>query len=98
MMQNPIYIYKMPEKNKSKIVESGIVHLPWVIVTPPYIYLNDKKIWTKNKWKRFLYWIWNITKFKFILKGYQKPSKTKKTKEIPEPFCIYYKKIKIDGR
>ena len=63
-------------KLESKEVEPGIVHAPCVVVTTPYMVVSDKdgtrKVWTKNKWKIFLYYAYQITRIKWFIKQYNK--------------------------
>jgi len=49
-------------------VKGKVIHTPWIVVETPYMILSDKngtrKIWTNNKKKIILYYLWRITRTK----------------------------------
>jgi len=61
-------------KLESKQIEGKIIHVPWIIVETPYMIFSDKngtrKIWTKNKKKTILYYLYKITKIKWFIRKY----------------------------
>jgi hypothetical protein len=61
-------------KLETKDVKGGIIHVPWIIVETPYMIFSDKngtrKIWTKNKKKIILYYLYRITGIKWFIKKY----------------------------
>ena len=61
-------------KLESKQIEGKIIHVPWIIVETPYMIFSDKngtrKIWTKNKKKIILYYLYKITKIKWFIRKY----------------------------
>jgi hypothetical protein len=68
---------KIPEINlkmETKEVKSGIVYAPYIITETPYMILSDKngtrKIWTKNKTKIALWFLWRITGIKWFIRKY----------------------------
>ena len=67
----------IPEINlklETKEIKSGVVSLPYIIITPPYMILSDKKgtrkIWIKNKYKIALWFLYITTKIKWFIKKY----------------------------
>ena len=61
-------------KMKTKEVKSGIVYTPYILVETPYMIFSDKdgtrKIWTNDKIKILLYYIYRITNIKWFIKKY----------------------------
>jgi len=61
-------------KLESKQIEGKIIHVPWIIVETPYLIFSDKngtrKIWTKNKKKIVLWFLYKITRIKWFIKKY----------------------------
>ena len=61
-------------KLESKQIEGKIIHMPWIIVETPYMIFSDKngtrKIWTKNKKKIVLWFLYKITRIKWFIKKY----------------------------
>jgi hypothetical protein len=61
-------------KMETKEVKGGIIHVPWIIVDTPYIIYSDRngtrKIWTKNKKKIALWFLYKITRIKWLIKKY----------------------------
>jgi|688.fasta_scaffold567273_2 hypothetical protein len=61
-------------KLESKQIEGKIIHVPWIIVETPYMIFSDKngtrKIWTKNKKKIVLWFLYKITRIKWFIKKY----------------------------
>lgn len=57
-------------------VESGFVYCPYILINTPYIILCDKdgvrKVWTKNKLKIILYYLFEITHIKWFILKYNK--------------------------
>jgi hypothetical protein len=75
---------KIPELNlkvETKTVEAktGIIRAPYVLVTTPYMILSDKngtrRVWTINKNKIILYYLYRITKIKWFIKKYNEQSR-----------------------
>jgi hypothetical protein len=71
----------IPEINikiESKEIKGGIVSVPYIMFETPYMILTDKygtrKIWTKDKLKIVLYYLYKITRIKWFIKKYnQRP-------------------------
>jgi uncharacterized membrane protein len=68
---------KIPTLNvklEERIVESKAVYTPWIFIETPYMIFSDKngtrKIWTKNKKKIVLYYLYQITGIKWFIKKY----------------------------
>ena len=63
-------------ETKEVKVDVGYVKTNWTIVETPYMILCDKngvsKIWTNNKKKIILYYLWRITKIEWFVKKYNK--------------------------
>jgi hypothetical protein len=63
-------------KIKSVEVKGGVVYTPWIIIEPPYMIFSDndgkRKIWTKNKWKIVLYYLYKVTRVKWFIHKYNK--------------------------
>jgi hypothetical protein len=59
---------------ETKEVKGGIVYTPWMVIETPYIIYSDKngtrKIWTKNKKKIVLWFLYKITRIKWFIKKY----------------------------
>jgi hypothetical protein len=66
-------------KLETKEVKSGIIYVPWIIVETPYMIFSDKngtrKIWTKNKKKIILWYLYKITRIKWFIKKYNEQSR-----------------------
>jgi uncharacterized membrane protein len=68
---------KIPTLNiklEERIVESKVVYTQWMVIETPYMIFSDKngtrKIWTKNKKKIVLYYLYKITGIKWFIKKY----------------------------
>ena len=61
-------------KMETKEVKGGIVYTPWMVIETPYIIYSDKngtrKIWTKNKKKIVLWFLYKITRIEWFIKKY----------------------------
>jgi hypothetical protein len=61
-------------KLESKQIEGKIIHVPWIIVETPYMIISDKngtrKVWTKDKIKIILYYLYKITSIKWFIHKY----------------------------
>ena len=61
-------------KMETKEVKGGIVYTPWMVIETPYIIYSDKngtrKIWSKNKKKIVLWFLYKITRIKWFIKKY----------------------------
>jgi hypothetical protein len=61
-------------KIETKEVKGGIVYTPWMVIETPYIIYSDKngtrKIWTKNKKKIVLWFLYKITRIEWFIKKY----------------------------
>lgn len=57
-------------------VKGKVIHTPWIVVETPYVILSDKngtsKIWTNNKKKIILYYLWRITRIDWFVNKYNK--------------------------
>jgi hypothetical protein len=70
---------EIPEINlklEEKTVEGKIITIPYIIVDAPYVIYCDKdgtrKIWTKNKWKIVLWYLYRITRITWFIKKYNR--------------------------
>jgi hypothetical protein len=70
---------EIPEINlklEEKTVQSKTITVPYIIVETPYMIYSDKdgtrKIWTKNKWKIVLWYLYRITSITWFIKKYNK--------------------------
>jgi len=63
-------------KLETKEVKGGVVYTPYIIIETPYMIFSDKngtlKIWTKNKWKIVLYYLYKVTIIEWFIKKYNK--------------------------
>lgn len=63
-------------KLETKEVKGKTVYVPWLLVETPYMIFSDekgtRKIWTKNKKKIILYYLWKITSIKWFIRKYNK--------------------------
>lgn len=63
-------------KMETKEVKGKMILVPYILVETPYFTIFDKdgerKIWTKNKTKIILYYLWRITGIKWFVKKYNK--------------------------
>jgi hypothetical protein len=61
-------------KLETKTVESKIVYAPFIMVETPYMILSDsdgtRRIWTRNKKKIVLYYLYKITRIEWFIKKY----------------------------
>ena len=61
-------------KMETKEVKGGVVYTPWILMETPYIIFSDKdgtrKIWTKDKKKIILWYLYKITRIKWFIKKY----------------------------
>ena len=66
-------------KLEERVVEPKTIRVSWVFLEPPYIMLSDKngtrKIWTKNKKRIILYYLYQITRIKWFIKKYNEQSR-----------------------
>ena len=57
-------------------VKGKVIHTSRILVETPYMILSDKngtrKIWTNNKKKIILYYLWRITRIDWFIKKYNK--------------------------
>jgi hypothetical protein len=73
---------EIPEINlklEEKTVEGKIITIPYIIVETPYMIYSDKdgtrKIWTKNKCKIVLWYLYRITRITWFIKKYNRISR-----------------------
>ena len=63
-------------KLEERVVEPKTVHSSWMIIETPYMIVVDKngkkKVWTKDKKKIILYYLYKITGIKWFIKNYQR--------------------------
>ena len=63
-------------KMETKEIKSRIVYVPYVIFQTPYMMISDangtRKVWTTNKWKIALYYLYKITRIKWFIHKYNK--------------------------
>jgi hypothetical protein len=63
-------------KMVTKEVKGGIVYTPWTIIETPYMIYSDangtRKVWTGNKWKIALYYLYKVTRIEWFIKKYNK--------------------------
>lgn len=63
-------------KMETKEVKGKMIQAPYILVETPYITLSDKdgerKIWTKNKTKIILFYLWRVTGINWFVKKYNK--------------------------
>lgn len=64
-------------KLESRIVKGGSIPTRKILVETPYMVFGEyggryRKIWTSNKFKIFLYYLWRITGIKSIAKKYNR--------------------------
>ena len=61
-------------KMESKIINAKSIKTKWIVFEPPYLILVDeygeKKVWSKNKKKLILWFLYKITNIKFFLIKY----------------------------
>jgi hypothetical protein len=61
-------------KLETKEIKGGIVYTPYILVETPYMIFSDKngtrKIWTNDKIKIVLYYLYRITNIKWFIKKY----------------------------
>jgi hypothetical protein len=61
-------------KMETKEVKGGIVYTPWMVIETPYMILSDKngtrKLWSKNKKKIVLWFLYKITRIEWFIKKY----------------------------
>jgi hypothetical protein len=66
-------------KIETKEIKSGIVYAPYVIITTPYMIVSDKngtrKVWTKDKKKIILYYLYKFTRIKWFINKYNEQSR-----------------------
>jgi hypothetical protein len=66
-------------KLETKEVKGGVVYTPWIIIETPYMIFSDKygtrKIWTKNKKKIILWYLYKITRIRWFIKKYNKQTR-----------------------
>ena len=57
-------------------VKGKVIHTSRILVETPYMILSDKngtsKIWTNNKKKIILYYLWRITRIDWFVNKYNK--------------------------
>ena len=78
-MPNKKNFVEIPKINldlESKEIKPGIVKVPYILVTTPYMIVSDKdgtrKVWIKSKRKIFLYYAYQLTRIKWFIKMYNK--------------------------
>ncbi len=76
-MNNEKEIPSIDLKLETKEVKGGyVIKTNYTLVDTPYMILSDKngvsKIWTNNKTKIILYYLWRITKIEWFVKKYNK--------------------------
>ena len=63
-------------KMETREVKGKVVHTPYMFVETPYMIFSDKngtrRIWTNNKKKIILYYLWRITRINWFIKKYNK--------------------------
>jgi hypothetical protein len=63
-------------KIETKEIKGGIIYVPWMVIETPYIIFSDRhgtrKIWTKDKIKITLYYLYKITRIKWFINKYNK--------------------------
>ena len=63
-------------KMVTKEVKGSVVYTPWTIIETPYMIISDRggsrKVWTRNKWKIALYYLYKITGIKWFIHKYNK--------------------------
>lgn len=63
-------------KMTTKEVKGKMIKVPYIVVETPYITISDKdgerKVWTSNKTKIILYYLWRVTGIKWFVKKYNK--------------------------
>lgn len=61
-------------KLETKTIKTGVIHVPYIMYEPPYMILMDKdgtrKIWTNDKIKIVLYYLYKVTRIKWFIKKY----------------------------
>lgn len=66
-------------KLEERVVESKVIYSPYMIIETPYMVFVDKngkrKVWTKDKKKIILYYLYKITKIKWFIKKYNEQSR-----------------------
>lgn len=66
-------------KIETKEVEGKVIRVPWVVIETPYMIFSDengtRRIWTKDKWKIVLYYLYQITRIKWFIKKYNQRSR-----------------------
>jgi hypothetical protein len=67
-------------KLESKVVKGESRLTNKILVETPYMMFSEygggsRKIWSKNKWKIFLYYLWRISGIRWIAKQYNKISR-----------------------
>jgi hypothetical protein len=60
-------------KMETKELKSGLIYVPYVMFETPYMIFSNKdgtqKIWTKDKKKIILWYLYKITKIKWFIKN-----------------------------
>lgn len=66
-------------KLETKEIKSGIVYTPYILFQTPYMMVSDangtRKVWTRNKWKIALYYLYRITRIEWFIKKYNEQSR-----------------------
>jgi hypothetical protein len=73
-------------KTETKEVKGKAVQVPWMVITTSYLILSDgnvkRRIWTKDKWKIVLYYLYRITRIEFFIKKYNQRARKKINNKI----------------
>ena len=66
-------------KMETKEVKGGVVYTPYIIFDTPYMIISDKngtrRVWTKDKKKIILYYLYKITRVKWFIKKYNEQAR-----------------------
>ena len=75
-MNNEKEIPTIDLKMETIEVKGKVFHTPYMVVETPYMIFSDKngtkRIWTNNKKKIILYYLWRITRINWFIKKYNK--------------------------
>ena len=75
-MNNEKEIPTIDLKMETIEVKGKVFHTPYMVVETPYMIFSDKngtkRIWTNNKKKFILYYLWRITRINWFIKKYNK--------------------------
>ena len=63
-------------KLETKEIKGGMIYCPYILIETPYMIISDmngsRKVWTKNKKKIILYYLYRITKIEWFIRQYNK--------------------------